>query len=107
MLTKPLEEVEKLDRRDVEGNMVLRMATFKLTLEEVFPGNGLCNIGLKLRGIGKNIFVNEFLYNILADVPSCAGQMVMREHLILNDENQMDAKFIQPKTIDLNCLFVT
>jgi len=41
------------------------MASLKFTLEEIFPGNGLYNIGMKLRKHGKNIFVNEFLYTIL------------------------------------------
>ena len=107
LLSKSLEEIEKLDRETVEVTLLTRMASFKITLEEVFPTRELCNIGLKLRSIDKNIFLNEFLYNILADVPAYQDQMIMREHFILNHENSGSAELIPPRSVNLNNLFTT
>jgi len=84
-----LEEIEKLDKERVDLNQVAKMADFRGALESIFPAKELPNIGLKLQSLDKNIFLNEFLYNILADIPGFQHQVIMREHFVLNAEAEM------------------
>ena len=44
------------------------------------------NLGEKLDDIKKNLFINDFLYDILDKTPTLYDQMVMRKHFTLNDE---------------------
>lgn len=90
LLTKTtLEDLEKLDKERVGLNPVAKMADFRGALDAIFAGPELATIGLKLQVVDKNIFLNEFLYNILADIPGFQHQVIMREHFVLNAEAEM------------------
>ena len=54
------------------------MALFRDTLEELLPADVHENIGEKLEYIGKNIFLNEYLYDILANCPDMHQQVILK-----------------------------
>ena len=46
-------------------NLVAVMQKFKQALEAMYPNNNCSNIGLKMKKINKNLFLNDFLYSIV------------------------------------------
>ena len=61
------------------------MAIFKDALETYFPEETTYNIGQKTDFVKINIYLNNFLYNILSDTPAYQDQIIMRESFSLND----------------------
>jgi len=47
-------------------------------------------MALKYENIGKNIFLNEFLYSVLAGIPSQVDQDIMREHFALHHSEESE-----------------
>ena len=85
-----LEDLENLAPGTVNFDQLAKLADFKRALEEIFPAKEeLPNIRAKLESLEKHIFLNEFLYSILADIPGAPQQRIMREHFVLNAEAEM------------------
>ena len=70
-MTKSLKDIEELQRNRVDISLVSKMSAFVETLAHMFPTRYKeGNIGQKLEMIDKNIFLNEFLYGVLHEIPS-------------------------------------
>jgi len=70
-MTKSLKDIEELERKRVDISLVSKMSAFVETLDQMFPKRYYeGNIGQKLEMIDKNIFLNEFLYGVLHEIPS-------------------------------------
>ena len=54
------------------------MACFRDVLEETFPKDSHFNMGEKLEYIGKNIFLNEYIYGILGKVDDVDRVAILR-----------------------------
>ena len=70
-MTKSLADIDRLNRNKVDVTLVTKMALFTENLKAMFPKmyKEGC-IGHKMEKIAKNIFLNEFLYGVLAEIPS-------------------------------------
>ena len=70
-MTHTLKDIERLKKNKVDITLVSKMSQFVDTLALMFPKmyKEGC-IGHKLEKIAKNIFLNEFLYGVLAEIPS-------------------------------------
>ena len=81
----------------------------------MFPDEKCPNIGDKLYNLNKNIFLNDYLYEILENVIGAQNKAITREYFNLNDEdfeNDEDEKSSNSsdsesgKTENLNPLFM-
>ena len=68
-MTRTLKDCENLSRNKVDISLVGKMSKFCEILFKMFPKHQ-SNIGEKYADIDKNLFLNDFLYGILADIPS-------------------------------------
>ena len=82
------------------------MSAFVETLKLMFPRmyKEGC-IGHKLEKIARNIFLNEFLYGVLAELPSQIDQDIMRDHFSLNHNEEIEICNTLDRKINLNNIF--
>ena len=60
-----------MNRNKVDISLLSKMSEFREALKTMFPKSVMeGNLGYKVDMIGKNIFLNEFLYGILAEMTS-------------------------------------
>ena len=57
---------------------------FMTMFDRMFPKKACGTLGLKLAEISNNMFLNDFLYNVLGETKTTSKQ-VMREYFRLND----------------------
>ena len=78
----------------------------------MFPPYSYHNLHLKLQEIQKNIFLNDFLYDVLDTIPLVKNKMIMRDHFRMNYleyEDNYDTNLeqvYQREMLDLNKLFL-
>ena len=63
--------------------LIAVMQNFKHALDIMYPDE--TNIGYKLDAINKNLFVNDFLYQILDSTKEIESKLIMSEYFNLKD----------------------
>ena len=76
-------------------------------------GHDQANIGAKMIDISKNMFLNDFLYDILGETSTNNKKKVLKEYFRLNDDSDISHQdtnliaIIEAEKLDLNNLFLT
>ena len=79
-------------------------------------GHDQANIGAKMILISKNMFLNDFLYDILGETSTNNKKKVLKEYFRLNDDSVISQTMnqdtnliaiIEADKLDLNNLFLT
>ena len=93
--------------------VMMKFESFKEAFDKLFPGGTNQNIGIRLKATSKNLFVNDFLYNILAETPN-KYRNILRDYFKLNDDQELGVitlesnliAIMEAEKLDLNSLFM-
>ena len=70
-MTKTILDIQTLNKNSVNVSLISKLTPFREMLGKMFSkAKYEDNMALKYENVGKNIFVNEFLYSVLAEIPS-------------------------------------
>ena len=70
---------------DINDLLIGMMNKLRVAVERMFTK--ICpNLGKKLKDLEQNMFVNDFLYNVLGEQPKAENRNVLSEFFRLNDQ---------------------
>jgi hypothetical protein len=68
-----------MDDSTVSINMLLLLGELKSALDEILPEATDYTIGEKYESLNKNLYANEFLQNLLSDIPGYKNRLNLKQ----------------------------
>ena len=91
LMTATVQDIHNLCVHKVDVTLVAKVQPFVVTLGKMFPKQyNEGSMALKFETIGKNLFINDFLYGILGELTSQIDQEIMRDHFALQHSEDVE-----------------